>query len=208
MISFISTWAQGIIVAVIIATIIEMILPEGSSKKYIKVVIGIYILFVIVTPVINKFSKQTVDVSSVIDYEFEGEIKQVSSSNLEERNNLNIKSMYEMNLKSDIKNKIQGKGFVVDNVKVEILDNDEYTINKIDVAISGEKQEEEKKENQSKKNVVTIVDNIEKITIDLSKQNRNEKEEKKYTISTKNANNLKEYLSSIYSVNTKNIEIH
>ena len=208
MISFISTWAQGIIVAVIIATIIEMILPEGSSKKYIKVVIGIYILFVIVTPVINKFSKQTVDVSSVIDYEFEGEIKQVSSSNLEERNNLNIKSMYEMNLKSDIKNKIQGKGFVVDNVKVEILDNDEYTINKIDVAISGEKQEEEKKENQSKKNVVTIVDNIEKITIDLSKQNRNEKEEKKYTISKKNANNLKDYLSSIYSVDTKNIEIH
>ena len=208
MISFISTWAQGIIVAVIIATIIEMILPEGSSKKYIKVVIGIYILFVIVTPVINKFSKQTVDVSSVIDYEFEGEIKQVSFSNLEERNNLNIKSMYEMNLKSDIKNKIQGKGFVVDNVKVEILDNDEYTINKIDVAISGEKQEEEKKENQSKKNVVTIVDNIEKITIDLSKQNRNEKEEKKYTISKKNANNLKDYLSSIYSVDTKNIEIH
>lgn len=208
MISFISTWAQGIIVAVIIATVIEMILPEGSSKKYIKVVIGIYILFVIVTPVINKFSKQSIDVSSVIDYEFEGEIKQVSSSNLEERNNLNIKSMYEMNLKSDIKNKIQGKGFVVDNVKVEILDDDEYTINKIDVAISGEKQEEEKKENQSKKNVVTIVDNIEKITIDLSKQNRNEKEEKKYTISTKNANNLKEYLSSIYSVNTKNIEIH
>jgi len=208
MISFISTWAQGIIVVVIIATIIEMILPEGSSKKYIKVVIGIYILFVIVTPIINKFSKQSIDVSSVIDYEFEGETKQVSSSNLEERNNLNIKSMYEMNLKSDIKNKIQGKGFVVDNVKVEILDNDEYTINKIDVAISGEKQEEEKKENQRKKNVVTIVDNIEKITIDLSKQNRNEKEEKKYTISTKNANNLKDYLSSIYSVDTKNIEIH
>jgi len=208
MISFISTWAQGIIVVVIIATIIEMILPEGSSKKYIKVVIGIYILFVIVTPIINKFSKQSIDVSSVIDYEFEGETKQVSSSNFEERNNLNIKSMYEMNLKSDIKNKIQGKGFVVDNVKVEILDNDEYTINKIDVAISGEKQEEEKKENQRKKNVVTIVDNIEKITIDLSKQNRNEKEEKKYTISTKNANNLKDYLSSIYSVDTKNIEIH
>lgn len=208
MISFISTWAQGIIVAVIIATIIEMILPEGSSKKYIKVVIGIYIVFVIVTPVINQFSKQTIDVSSIIDYEFEGETKQVSSSSLEKSNSLNIKNMYEMNLKSDIKNKIQGKGFIVDEVKVEILDDDEYTINKIDVEISGEKQEEETKENQNKKNVVTIVDNIEKVTIDLSKQNSNEKEDKKYTISTKDANNLKEYLSSTYSVNTKNIDIH
>ena len=35
MVAFISNWAQGIIVAVIIASIIEMILPEGSSKKYI-----------------------------------------------------------------------------------------------------------------------------------------------------------------------------
>ena len=208
MISFISNWAQGIIIAVIIATIIEMILPEGSSKKYIKVVIGIYILFVIVTPVINQFSKETINVSSIIDYEFEGETKQVSSSSLEKSNSLNIKNMYEMNLKSDIKNKIQGKGFIVDEVKVEILDDDEYTINKIDVEISGEKQEEETKENQNKKNIVTIVDNIEKVTIDLSKQNSNEKEDKKYTISTKDANNLKEYLSSTYSVNTKNIDIH
>lgn len=33
MVAFISSWAQGIIVAVIIASIIEMILPEGSSKN-------------------------------------------------------------------------------------------------------------------------------------------------------------------------------
>ncbi len=33
MISFISSWTQGIIVSVIIASIIEMILPDGNSKK-------------------------------------------------------------------------------------------------------------------------------------------------------------------------------
>ena len=31
---FISSWVQGIIVAVVIGSIIEMILPEGNSKKY------------------------------------------------------------------------------------------------------------------------------------------------------------------------------
>lgn len=45
MINWISNWAQGIIVAVIIGTIIEMVLPEGNCKKYVKVVIGIYIIF-------------------------------------------------------------------------------------------------------------------------------------------------------------------
>ena len=45
---WISHWAETIIVAVIIGTIIEMILPSGNSKKYIKTVIGVYILFTII----------------------------------------------------------------------------------------------------------------------------------------------------------------
>ena len=45
MISFISSWAQQIIFAVIIGIIIQMLLPEGKSKKYIKIVIGVYVLF-------------------------------------------------------------------------------------------------------------------------------------------------------------------
>ena len=36
MVKFINSWAQGIILAVIIATIIEIILPEGNNKKYVK----------------------------------------------------------------------------------------------------------------------------------------------------------------------------
>ena len=36
MVKFINSWAQGIILGVIIATIIEMILPEGNNKKFVK----------------------------------------------------------------------------------------------------------------------------------------------------------------------------
>ena len=54
MIKFINSWAQGIILAVIIATIIEIILPEGKNKKYVKTVIGVYILFTIIYPLIKK----------------------------------------------------------------------------------------------------------------------------------------------------------
>ena len=43
--NFLNTWLQGIIVCVIIVTIIELILPSGSTKKYIKVVLGMFILF-------------------------------------------------------------------------------------------------------------------------------------------------------------------
>ena len=35
MIDFLKTWSNQIIVAVIIATILEMIIPDGNNKKYI-----------------------------------------------------------------------------------------------------------------------------------------------------------------------------
>ncbi len=58
---FISSWVQGIIVAVVIATIIEMLLPNGNSSKYIKIVIGVYIIFNIISPIINKFTGDKLD---------------------------------------------------------------------------------------------------------------------------------------------------
>ena len=207
MVTFISNWAQGIIVAVIVASIIEMILPNGSSKKYIKVVIGIYILFVIITPIVNKFPKNGLDVNSILNIEENKNYKAVSSSNLEEKNALNIKYMYETNLKSDIKTKIQNKGFIAKSVDVEISDDEKYNINKIKIEITGEVEENTGSKKNSK-NVITIVDNIEKVKIDLSKSKTKEDEEKTYKISEKNANLLKDYLCNNYDVQVKNIEIY
>ena len=194
MISFISSWTQGIIVSVIIASIIEMILPDGNSKKYVKVVIGVFILFSIVSPVINKFTKKEINISSIVDVEKYSDAKQVSSTNLEVNTSLNIKQMYETNLKVDIKSKIESKGFKVKDITINISD-DEYKIEKIDIGIMGEINEESEVKNnkKSKNNVIGIVDSIEKISVDIS--SKVSKEEKEYVISSKDANTLKEYLS-------------
>ena len=62
MVKFLSNWGQGIIVAVIIGTIIEMLIPaEGGIKKYVKVVIGVYILFSVVSPFIQKIGKVSIN---------------------------------------------------------------------------------------------------------------------------------------------------
>ena len=74
MIQFLSSWAEQIVLAVIIATIIELILPQNRNKKYIQMVIGIYILFNIISPII--INKDTILTSG--DYDLE---KYESSSN-------------------------------------------------------------------------------------------------------------------------------
>lgn len=43
-------WCESLIIAVIITLLIELILPEGNNKKYIKVVIGLYLMFMVFDP--------------------------------------------------------------------------------------------------------------------------------------------------------------
>ena len=48
MVNNIRNWCECLVVAVVISLLIEMFLPDGNNKKYVKVVIGIYIIFVII----------------------------------------------------------------------------------------------------------------------------------------------------------------
>lgn len=105
---FITSWVQGIIIAVIIGSIIEMLLPNGNSKKYIKVVIGVYIVFTIVSPIISKFTGTEIKLDSIIDinkYEDKIASYEIDTKNLENINNSNIKEVYILNLKKILKQK-------------------------------------------------------------------------------------------------------
>ena len=53
MIDFMISWAEQIVLAIIVATIIELILPKSKNKKYIQMIIGVYVLFNIISPIIN-----------------------------------------------------------------------------------------------------------------------------------------------------------
>ena len=145
MVEWISNWAESIIVAVIIATIIEMILPEGNSKKYIKVVIGVYVLFTIITPVINKFTGEDVQVSDILDldtYIEEAEASVKMQNTIQDNNQSSIMAMYSSGLKDDMKAKIEAKGYIVNSVDINIADDESYTIEGITLDL--ENVEEEK----------------------------------------------------------------
>ena len=56
MISFLKNWIEQIVISVIIVSIFELLIPNGKIKKYIKVVLGIYIIFCIISPFVNQES--------------------------------------------------------------------------------------------------------------------------------------------------------
>ena len=197
MIDFINSWVQGIVVAVIITTILEMILPNGNSKKYIRVVLGIYVLFHIITPIVNKIGGGSLEVSAK---NFEDYINQNTNTNisksLDTKNANNIKQIYVYNLKNDMKAKIRDRGFKVEKLDVKISNDEEYKIEKITLKVSKEKV---KLATQNKEQGNTKVNEIEEVLINVGDTTK-EKSNETRGLTTGEKNGLKQYLSSTYDI--------
>lgn len=203
---FLNSWLQGIIIAVIITTIIEMILPNGNTKKYVKVVLGIYVVLNIMTPVVNKFFDSNFELSSIInieDYMRKMESYEVSSKDINESNEDNIKQVYINSLKNDIKANLEEKEYKVKNIELEIENNETYKIKSILLYIESkqDKDVEEKKE-ESK----VVINEIERVEIKIGETKK--KDYKECNISDKDRKQIKEYLSSTYEISEKQIIIN
>lgn len=195
MIEFLSSWAQGIIVAVIIAALIEMILPNSSSKKYVKVVIGMYILFTIVSPIIKKLGGKDINLNTINIEKYERQISKSDntiSRKFEDNNTRSIKDIYVSNLKADISAKLKEKGYEIDTSDIQIKDDENYTIEKITLKLIKMEQEQEKN-NEIVINTVEIGNTI------------SQKDSK--TISDDDKQEVKDYISETYDIDKKNINI-
>lgn len=195
MIEFLSSWAQGIIVAVIIATLIEMILPNSSSKKYVKVVIGMYILFTIVSPIIKKLGGKDINLNTINIEKCEQQISKSDntiSRKFEDNNTRSIKDIYVSNLKADISAKLKEKGYEIDTSDIQIKDDENYTIEKITLKLIKMEQKQEKN-NEIVINTVEIGNTI------------SQKDSK--TLSNDDKQEVKDYISETYDIDKKNINI-
>lgn len=195
MIEFLSSWAQGIIVAVIIATLIEMILPNSSSKKYVKVVIGMYILFTIVSPIIKKVGGKDINLNTIDIEKYEQQIAKSDntiSRKFEDNNTRSIKDIYVSNLKADISAKLKEKGYEIDTSDIQIKDDENYTIEKITLKLIKTEQKQEKN-NEIVINTVEIGNTI------------SQKDSK--TLSDDEKQEVKDYISETYDIDKKNINI-
>ena len=211
-----------------------MILPEGNSKKYIKVVIGIYVLFTIVSPVITKISGKEIQVSDIIDldeYIEEAKTASKTQNQMEIQNEDNILDIYVSGIKEDMKAKIEAKSYAVNNIKISVANDGSYEIQS--VVLDVEKRTGYSTENtktESTENQLNNVENVErievvdKVDISISKDSIENKNDSKSSIEntteTTSGNNklnglsimqkqeLKEYISSVYEVKENNITIN
>lgn len=217
MIEFLSSWAKSLGVTIVIVSIFEMLLPNNKTKKYIRVILGIFILFNIISPFINnknKLSLTSIDIENYINTQNET-INQTSMDN-------RIQDLYEQELEKNIIDKIENQGYKVNkcNVSANIVknsENEENTINKITLKI--EKAKNLETENTGEQNKITenkIVAQIQKIKeIDtrINKENTEseknvQEESNSIKVSRSDIQNVKKFLIEEYGVKEKCLEIN
>lgn len=141
MIEFMSSWVKGLGLAIVIVSILEMLLPNNKTKKYIRMVMGIYILFTIISPFITHQEVFQGDTFQLENYMTAETSTTVNQSSMDER----IQELYTQELEKDISKKLKEKGYkVIDcKVKAQITDKEEETqITKIKIKVQKQTESE------------------------------------------------------------------
>ena len=221
MIEFLSSWAKSLGLAIVIVSVLEMLLPNNKTKKYIRMVMGIYILFTIVSPFIK--NKEIFDLNEI---NLENYTKtQITSAEVnQESMDKRIEELYIQELEKDITKKVNEQGFNVIkcNVQAKISDNEEDSkITKIQLNV--EKSETDNEEN-TEKIENKIIEEIQKVKpinteINIDKNTKEDKESseengkkaentKEKKITKTDIQNIKKFLIEEYEVNEKCLEIN
>ena len=196
MIEVIRDWASEIVISLVIVTLIEMFLPDNKTKKYVKTVIGVYIIYCIISPFINKAEFTTILKNTEKNLE-KIQIESKVSSEVDDNNS--IETLYIEEFEKDITIKVEELGYEVEICKVDIeidATKENAGINAIYLKIKNKKIKNEKSQNAQ-------IENIEKIEISIkdSEAGKNKKEE------TDDDKRIKEYLSDYYEISKEKIKI-
>jgi stage III sporulation protein AF len=65
MIEFLSEWLRKIILLILLATFIDLLLPNSSMQRYVKLVIGLFVLLTILSPLFQVFHSEASPLSQL-----------------------------------------------------------------------------------------------------------------------------------------------
>jgi stage III sporulation protein AF len=160
-----TAWITNIVLFILLATIINLLLPNSSFQKYTKLVVGLLLMLIIITPVfkvdVNQMLK-SLSLSSIrsdqqVENSIENQKKEIQASQ-----RAYILEQMAVQMEADVKEELMDQyGVAIDRIHIETKKpNDEPTadnIKSISVAVS------EKASNDSE-----VVSAVKVISIDTS----------------------------------------
>lgn len=200
MLEKLSHWIKHIILVIMFSSFIEFLIPNNKYSKYIRVVLGSFIILTILNPIISIFYKgNVIDGISFCDKNlYQDSVIAAEAENFNQKNDEIIVKNFKKNISTVIKEQLKViTSLEVKKVKIELIDDTDKSnfgqINQIIVILS------EKKHQQYPKKEIKI--KAEKVK-DTSNDNILQTKNKELEIQK-----IKDYLKIQYSVPFENIHV-
>lgn len=209
MINFLSAWVRNLTLALIIVSILEMILPNNKTKKYVKVIMGLYILFSIISPFIENSDKLNINNFDFNSYVEKTQTVSSTYNNLDQTSMDNkLNQIYKEELEKDIIKKVEEKGYEVESCKAIVnISQEDNGIERITLKISGKvKNDNEENSNTIEDKIVTEIQKIQKIDINNFK-NGDEETDQLTNINKTDIKIIKDFLINEYGVSENCLKI-
>lgn len=140
MIEILNNWAKDLALSIILISFLEMLLPNNNTKKYVKFIMGIFILFVIISPLIknsNAINLNELDLNTLVDNN-SIKISKEGQKNMDKK----IEELYIKKLEDNIRKTLEDNGYKVNlcKIKTDIQNKDnEFSIKEIVINLENKK---------------------------------------------------------------------
>jgi stage III sporulation protein AF len=130
MMDFLKEWVTNIILFILLATVIDMLLPNSSIQKYTKMVTGLLLIAIILTPVLKLISEDfETTMSSIPSYQAPGEKNMKNSIELKKKEIQASQHAYileemAVQLKKDVKEELMNQ-YGLEIEKIDLAVNEE-----------------------------------------------------------------------------------
>lgn len=169
--SFLTTWVTNIIVFILFAVVLDMLLPNSSMQKYTKLVVGLLLAAIFLTPILTLLKQDfTSDIQHKImsngvwgNQEMENSLES-KKKEIEETQQAYILEQMAVQLKSEAEKELtERSGYEIQDVEIRLInpkgEMKEENIESIHVTLVEQNKEE-----------AEGVQPVEKVDIDLEEQ--------------------------------------
>ncbi|SHH08890.1 stage III sporulation protein AF [Tepidibacter thalassicus] len=118
---FVKEWISSILIAAFIINLIDILLPSGSLRSYVNLVLNFIFIFIVISPVINNFAKD-MSIEDKLLKEFNEFQYKYSQKLMNFDNHIDkekIKENYNNYLKESINLKLEQYGYKLQDIEIE-----------------------------------------------------------------------------------------
>jgi len=203
MTQFLRSWATNVVTVAIFVTFLEILLPSNSMKRYIRMIIGLLIIYVIINPFINLINKDinierevfaNIDKMNSIKYETMGDIQDLQ--------NKQVVEIYKGKITREVKGLVESNTeYTVLRTTIDIIEdnNDENfgLIRRLEVYITKDGQQSDKGPDKIE------VPNVKEVNITIKNEPQVDE-----TVTSKDNSKIQDIICNYYKIQKENVHVH